>query len=240
MELDGYCKELKLAFEHHGTQHYKLSRFCNSTEQLKIRQQDDIVKEQICKENGIDLIIIPELTIQTKIRSHIKSSLPADFRDIKIDFKKVFTPRSIKLFKELEIIVKNRDGKLISEGYLGCDAPLEVFCNKHKKSWFSTPRRIKNGAWCHICQGILHSEDWLKELADKNGGICISLSIPGFKYKNGKIKVTWKCNNKEHLSFDMTPANVYAGRWCPPCGWAKGVKKRSKKYGKSKFSNISS
>lgn len=56
LELDGYCEELKLAFEYDGEWHY-LNHFAN--DDLKIRQERDILKNKLCLEHGITLFRIP-------------------------------------------------------------------------------------------------------------------------------------------------------------------------------------
>jgi hypothetical protein len=65
LELDGYCEELSIAFEHNGEQHYKPCRFSvNQTEEeimknFEDQQQKDILKAKLCAEQGIELVIIP-------------------------------------------------------------------------------------------------------------------------------------------------------------------------------------
>ena len=93
MELDGYNEDDKIAFEHHGIQHYKYTkRFHKNPEDLIKRQVDDKLKVKKCKENKIKLIIIPalfELTLLENLKEVIKSELirlnidiPQDFDDI--------------------------------------------------------------------------------------------------------------------------------------------------------------
>lgn len=59
LELDGYCEELKIAFEYQGGQHYRRT-FGMTEEEFKIRQQYDKIKKEKCSELGILLIEIPE------------------------------------------------------------------------------------------------------------------------------------------------------------------------------------
>jgi hypothetical protein len=61
MQLDGYCEELNLAFEHQGRQHYKKNFFIRTDEDLKKRQSLDEEKRNLCKQNNIILIEVPEL-----------------------------------------------------------------------------------------------------------------------------------------------------------------------------------
>jgi very-short-patch-repair endonuclease len=58
LELDGYCEELKLAFEYDGEQHYR-DVDCFKTTSIKTRQELDRIKTELCQTNGIHLIRIP-------------------------------------------------------------------------------------------------------------------------------------------------------------------------------------
>tara|TARA_B110000240_G_C13475955_1_gene443063 strand:- start:53 stop:1837 length:1785 start_codon:yes stop_codon:yes gene_type:complete len=76
MQLDGYCEKLKLAFEHHGSQHYRLvkNRTINK-KALKESKERDKRKEKLCNENGIKLIVIKELktfTPEDDLKQEIK------------------------------------------------------------------------------------------------------------------------------------------------------------------------
>jgi len=65
LELDGYNKELKIAFEYNGIQHYKDEIFIGKP--LKKQLQRDQLKIDYCKNNSIILIIIP-YTIKSSIK----------------------------------------------------------------------------------------------------------------------------------------------------------------------------
>lgn len=60
LELDGYCKELKIAFEYQGEQHYIFpSKYITKEEEFKKQIWRDAVKKKACEHCGIFLIIIP-------------------------------------------------------------------------------------------------------------------------------------------------------------------------------------
>jgi hypothetical protein len=59
MELDGYCQELKLAFEFDGRYHFK-NKNKDDTEKNFYR---DRIKDRLCKKNGIRLIRIPHYIV---------------------------------------------------------------------------------------------------------------------------------------------------------------------------------
>ena len=57
LEFDGYCKELKLAWEYQGRQHYEyIQHFHKKCDSLQKQQERDSKKRELCKENGITLI----------------------------------------------------------------------------------------------------------------------------------------------------------------------------------------
>ena len=60
LELDGYCENLKLAFEYQGVQHYKFIPYWHKTREIFEEQQErDEMKYKMCVKNGITLILIP-------------------------------------------------------------------------------------------------------------------------------------------------------------------------------------
>jgi uncharacterized protein YkuJ len=68
MELDGYNDEYKIAFEHHGLQHYSVGFFQKDENFLKKRIEDDNLKRELCKKNNIRLIEIPALFNLTQLQ----------------------------------------------------------------------------------------------------------------------------------------------------------------------------
>ncbi|MBD1913612.1 MULTISPECIES: hypothetical protein [unclassified Leptolyngbya] len=59
LELDGYSKELLLAFEYQGEYHYQEVEIHHKHRTLEEVQLNDALKYEICKKHGIDLICIP-------------------------------------------------------------------------------------------------------------------------------------------------------------------------------------
>lgn len=65
LELDGYCEELKIAFEYNGKQHYEPNQKfkMGPTEVQYIRQSDDF-KQRECVNETIWLIVVPNVPHQ--------------------------------------------------------------------------------------------------------------------------------------------------------------------------------
>jgi thiol-disulfide isomerase/thioredoxin len=56
LQLDGYNKELGIAFEYQGHQHFKRAYYDKSDNALKERQARDKIKKELCKKQGITLL----------------------------------------------------------------------------------------------------------------------------------------------------------------------------------------
>uniref|UniRef100_A0A6C0CZU6 Uncharacterized protein n=1 Tax=viral metagenome TaxID=1070528 RepID=A0A6C0CZU6_9ZZZZ len=76
LELDCYNEELKLAIEYNGRQHYEYTPFMHSTKETFYAQQyRDLIKQELCKKNGIDLITVPYKIPESAIPDYIQSEL---------------------------------------------------------------------------------------------------------------------------------------------------------------------
>lgn len=76
LELDCYNAELNIAAEYNGEQHYKYIPFMHKNKEAFLNQKyRDDMKYRICKEKGIDLIIIPYTVKINNIYSYITDQL---------------------------------------------------------------------------------------------------------------------------------------------------------------------
>ena len=220
LELDGYCEELKLAFEHQGEQHYSNNAVISR----------DVVKRKLCEDNNVKLIVIPQLKGRLpigKLKDEITKQcrnynvpLPENWDAIVLNFNEAFVPRTIIEFQKLQDIALLKNGKLLSTCYLGNDEKLEFYCNVHKKSFLVSPHKIKEGVWCkevpmkdnNFCSGVVKkSISWLNEVAAQRKGKCLSNV-----YTNNKEKYQWKCREEEHPPWFATTGNAKK-TWCPLC-----------------------
>lgn len=76
LELDLYNKELKLAIEVQGDQHYKFTPFFQKNKEAFLNQRyRDEIKKIYCKQNGITLIEIPYKVGEKKLKEYIVQQL---------------------------------------------------------------------------------------------------------------------------------------------------------------------
>ena len=76
LELDGYCKELGLAFEYNGEQHYNSKNpFFRKNRTLEYQQQLDKIKRKLCYKNNVTLITIPYFIRHKDLSTYITGEL---------------------------------------------------------------------------------------------------------------------------------------------------------------------
>lgn len=76
LELDCFSKELKLALEYNGKQHYEfVPKFHNTKNDFYNQKYRDEIKKRLCLENGIDLIEVPYTVVHSDIPDYIDSAL---------------------------------------------------------------------------------------------------------------------------------------------------------------------
>lgn len=211
MELDGYCQELYLAFEHQGGQHYEKSHhFGQSDQDFTKRQIDDRAKVQLCKERGIRLVCVPALFTMTKLDDFqqwlytecqkLGIEIPQGMLTKKVNLKSAWVAsRTTKMMDLMHSIAKERGGKCLSTEYLGAFTKLKWECaNGHR--WDATSNSVKNtGNWCSRCDIESRTGEQFRnlrkrslcnmhELAELWGIKCLSTT-----WVNKSTKLEWEC-----------------------------------------------
>ena len=117
MELDGYNKELSLAFEYHGEQHFKYVPFFHKKNKgLRRRIADDKVKRSLCLQRNVTLLEITYSISADELYSYIihqlkkaKVKIPKHKR---IDINNVISTYSRKNLLFLNKIASTKNGFL--------------------------------------------------------------------------------------------------------------------------------
>lgn len=229
MELDGYCEDLRIAFEYHGMQHYKeIAMFKKIT--LQERAKDDKLKKRQCLDNGIILIEIPYTVKHEDIGMHICKELakhnievPMSYEEVeKIDYKKFNVYQKSKI-DEMILLAEECGGKCLSKNYINSSTKLIWQCKKGHE-WEATSNNVKKGQWCPECANTKKTIEEMNKLASTNHGRCLST-----EYINTNTKLKWKCN-KGHV-WSATPNSIQQGSWCPYCvGNAKKTIENMRKF----------
>ena len=240
LELDGYCEELRIAFEHQGAQHYRAVGKFRGVDVAGIRRRDRI-KRQRCQSAGVALIQIPELirfTAVDELRTVILRAcrkagvtLPADARTRCVDVGPIYaTSRDDEALEQLHAIAAARGGRCLASGYKGSETRLTFVCNQGHE-WNARPSDIRQGTWCKRCATKSVNDatrltiELMRDIARERGGECLSET-----YTDARTKLRWRCGQCGH-EWDSPASAIRKGGWCPPCGYRAGWKKRRAKFG---------
>jgi len=235
LELDGYNKDAKIAFEYQGVQHYNGYGIYKDIN-IKERQKTDQLKANACKEYGVKLIVIPYFkkldNLEKIVNSVEKCVLKAGLKIPKNwDRKKEnysFYSYCPDLVEMRELAIK-KGGKCLSKYYLNARTLLDFKCSKghHFKIHANS---IRNGNWCSQCGGSHPLNiDIVRTLAAKRGEKCLSDT-----YINQSEKMIFQCS-KGH-QYKCTTKNYKKGRGCPDC--AKVNRQNNRRLGIEKMQEI--
>lgn len=232
MELDGYNKKLKIGFEYHGRQHFKIVKlFTPTKDSLNQRIEDDKFKLKLCKEQGVKLFVLTYKHKYFEFNKHIRKQAIDFGIDItqykfqsEIDFSSTYV-RDDRII-ELRQILNEKQIDLLSNHFLGVKHKYKMKCRIDEHTWSTSGSEIIAGAGCKKCAmrklrikqtGSL--EDVVR-YAEKYDGILLTKE---YKYAKGKYKFQCK---KGHI-FEARLSNLkFRKQWCPIC---EGRQVRKKK-----------
>lgn len=224
MHLDGYNKELNVAFEYQGSQHSKYTPYFHKTMERFVQDQKyDESKAEQCKEQGINLVKVPFSVKVDEMEKYIRNQakqlgIKTAMNSDKIDYKNFQYNTGNKL-KQMQELAKSRGGKLLSKKYINAHTDLKWQC-KDGHIWSANPNNIKNNAkpdgtkgnWCPKCvQRKKYTIDEVKKFAQTKGGECISDT-----YERSQGILKWRCKNNHEFNASFFNVNTKGG-WCQEC-----------------------
>lgn len=173
LELDGYNPELKLAFEHQGTQHY--SDKYNHRYRKKNLKQNDFEKHKICRKQGIRIVYILKVFTDTKLNDVIPRIIeqldefrvpyPNEALQFELDPREVYTYTKTKEVEERERgaieRLKSENIKLLNIFRTNTGVKLKVKCKlKHIRTLGIGT--VLNRRFCPKCEQIPKTTDSIK------------------------------------------------------------------------------
>jgi hypothetical protein len=169
MELDGYNEELKLAFEHQGTQHYS-----NKTNHRFVKEnlaQNDMEKFELCKSRGVSIVYIPEVFTDTKLNDLVplilqqlgtlNISYPSEANEIILEPREVYTytkTKEVQIREERALqILRDNNSILLDIFRDNNGVKVRTKCNYNHIATTSISR-ILNGTVCKKCSADKNSK----------------------------------------------------------------------------------
>ena len=181
LELDGYCKELGIAFEYQGIQHYFPNVFFTKHRSFENQREVDKLKKIICKKNNVILIEV-SYTIEF---GDIGKFILKKCKENKIDVPKITKILDYKLFdiyspqrlKEMRELARAKGGKCLSNKYINAKTKMKWQC-KEGHEWIAHSNNVKTGTWCPYCvRRDITIEDMNSETESLNTTTYILLSV---------------------------------------------------------------
>ena len=158
-QLDGYCAELGLSFEHQGEQHYSEmlgSHFARTP--LSHRKAVDRRKIVLCRRNGVKLIQVPEIPRLTKLED-LRQFIYTECRKNGVEIPEDFFTRPINLsrawnfnlIERLTAAATARGGKCLSDEFVGLHRKYLWECTVGHRWQAAGSSVIHRKSWCPQC-----------------------------------------------------------------------------------------
>jgi len=225
LELDGYNENLKLAFEYNGKQHYEITPMTPTQESLELRKSLDKFKTEYCKENGIQLLIIPHTVPNIELKDHIGNELSIDVSGVNLEqFSNGYSYYRNKR-ASLESIISSSGGTLVQ---FQLDRATIQCSSGH--TWNTKTYLIRNGHWCRKCisrkQRIATTvRTSYEDIAKRIGIAGIKCCSPSDMYTGRTASLEFECSDghlfhdtAEHLLHRIENKDKSANRMaCPLC-----------------------
>ncbi|MDY0187770.1 hypothetical protein [Trichloromonas acetexigens] len=225
LELDGFSSELNLAFEANGVQHHQRSPMFHASEQDFQKQQErDHKKQELCREAGITLLVIPHSVTDVgalETRGYIAEQLavhgfvpPHDPMTVEIDPRKIYDRSQDETYQMFVEIVAQNGGTFDPADYLGVSRPLQVTCeNGH--TTLRIPNLILKGHWCAVCAGSSrHDLEHIRQELGKEGWSLASEE--NVEYRNAHQTLPMVCPSGHRVNRTWN-AWKNGGRSCREC-----------------------
>ena len=216
LQLDGYCENLKVAFEYQGIQHYQFnSLFHKSLNDFKNQQKRDRRKTAVCLKKEIIKIDVPykESSSHKRLTAFIYTQLIS--HNIRIVRETVnwdnFIRETNKLQK-LQEVAKSKDITLLSKQYWGSHHKHNWKCDKCNYEWSAKAKDVRDKSGCAKCWGNAKKtvED-MHELAKSKNLIFLST-----EYIGALSKSKWRCKKCGYIRISHAN-NIQQNRGCPSC-----------------------
>lgn len=203
LEIDGFCEELQIGFEHNGRHHYMfLPHFHKTEASYKLMQERDTTKQDLCNKANVKLLIIPYAVKHDALYTFIRDMCPDTHaltpETLDLDSLQVAGRGHRKLGEIRKYLADKHPGaKLVSTTYVNNTTPLNLVCaNGHQfsKTWL----RCINHEWlCRSCFEEARRQDVLRKIAEYCA--CFNIVMQS-EYINNVQKLQWRCNDCDNVS----------------------------------------
>jgi hypothetical protein len=221
LELDGFCPELSIAFEHQGKQHRTTeSLYSGSEKALAAIQGRDLEKLKLCGELDIRLISFYEVPQKTSVEGLIHEVVMfaksigiepvTEVLASDIDLGSIYSGADV--LDELSEWAQGKGGEVLETTFPGPDIRLHWRCSVGHVWERSSRKAISAGKWCPVCgnSAAMRTKIGAEQIARSKGGF-----LRG-NYDGWSSETEWECVVGHR--WNASPGTVAAGNWCVKCG----------------------
>lgn len=222
LELDIYNEELSLAVEYNGRQHYEYVPFFHNTMEIfRERAGDDELKYRICKERGVNLIIVPYTVGLDEICHYIEEKAKEigfviknfsgkfDYKNIRVNFS--HTQTSMRIIEE-------KGGYLLDGACFTLASRITVMCKK-RHIWKTSTKLLKRGSWCKECKLPLDKNPHVSEPEDESHNEDLHTEIKKSNLKDTEQTLLSNSNKQKNLKKEKVKTVLCTGE----CGKEKPI-----------------
>jgi len=231
MHLDGYNKDLNLAFEHNGKQHYEgIPYFHKTIEDFERQQNTDLQKKELCKIHGVSLIEIPYTVKNDQKQDFIIKKCRAngikvprinhkiDWRDLNIHFP--------EKFEKNRKLAKSKGYSIITKSYAKRSDRITLKCDDCGHERIIIAKHLPDIKGCLKCIRQKKFNEYKRLVESKNGELLAN------EFVNVNTPLPIKCNKCGYI-WSPAPSKVKRDQWCPRCiNKEKHTFKQIQKYAK--------
>jgi hypothetical protein len=221
LQLDGYHKSKKIAFEYQGYQHFtEDSHFHQKSARFQAQLERDELKKKLCQKNDITLIEIFEFkTIRANrielfvedVKSILNEiGLKYTKKPFEIDLFDLYHGKKSDLYDRAKKVVEKKGGKI--QEYVGAESFHKYQCKiNHTIRGRNLAVIIKSNASCPHCDKDQKFQKLKSKIEDRRG----TLVDKKIKPKGLGALYKWKCENG-HVS-NTKGSYILQGSWCKSC-----------------------
>jgi len=231
MHLDGYNKDLNLAFEQNGKQHFdRIPYFHKTIEAFKKQQNDDLRKKELCKIHGVSLIEIPYTVRNDQKQNFIIKKCRANGIKVpeinyKIDWRN-FDIHSPGKFEKNRKLAKSKGYSIITKSYARNTDKITLKCDECGHERIIIAKHLLDIKGCSKCVRQKKFNEYKRLVESKNGEILAN------EFINANTPLPIKCKKCGYI-WSPAPSKVKLGQWCPRCiGKEKHTLEQIQKYAK--------
>jgi hypothetical protein len=225
LQLDGYNRHLRIAFEYQGAQHEgRLHRFSRDRATTAAIRQRDGFKAARCAQKGVRLIRVAQFTdrqrvdpafVLARLIEAIRKAgvrVPRGASRVVPDLNAAFRASQLERLRDR---AAELGGRVASAAWAGYHTTYQFVCREGHDFARRAVDVLGRGRWCRTCEDNFYTEADCHAYAARRGGRCLVRH-----FVNGAVKIPWVCT-ANHRWEQRPNIMIPKDTWCRQCAPAR-------------------